>query len=247
MDIKKIGNGIFAHRGNMSVFPENTMESFISAIEEGADWIELDIQKTKDGHLVVTHDLSTERVTNEKFIVTNSNLIDLKKLNFGINAKDNKFYELPVLGDVFQLINKYKKIKVTIQPKNNGLIKDTIQLADKFNVLNNIAFNDINCEYLIEAKQIYPQIPVFWDRLPNTDFETDLFIAHQFNFDCLMYLKEGLNNEKTQKIKQEGFVAGACVVNDLNEMINFIEMGVDAFYTDYPGILFKLKNQNNGK
>ena len=245
MNSNIIGHGIFAHRGNMSVFPENTMESFISGIEEGADWLELDIQKTKDGHLVVTHDLTTERVTNEKLIVTQSNLIELKRLNFGINAKDDKFYELPLLSDVFQLIYKHNKVKVTIQPKNNGLVKDAIHLANKFNVLKNIAFNDINCEYLIEVKQIHPEIPVFWDRLPNTDFQTDLFIAHQFHFDCLMYLQDALHSEKVKKIKQEGFIVGVCVVNDLQDMIKFIEMGVDAFYTDYPARLLNLKNKKS--
>ena len=50
--------GVAAHRGNMSVFPENTMPAFVSAVELKCEYIELDIQFTKDEQIVVTHDLA---------------------------------------------------------------------------------------------------------------------------------------------------------------------------------------------
>jgi glycerophosphoryl diester phosphodiesterase len=242
---KIIGNGVMAHRGNMSEYPENTLVSFESAIKLGADWIELDIQRTKDGHIVVTHDYDTLRVCGEKQIVSQSNLSDLKKLNFGNYINDNDFYELPLLSDVFTLIKKNNCTKVTIQPKNNGLIKQAIKLADSFGLMDRIAFNDINCEYLIEVKQINPKIPVFWDRLPLSDLETDIFISNKFNFDCLMYVKEGLSKERALAIKNEGILIGACVVNLKEDMLRFIKMGIDAFYTDYPSLLIEIQKDLN--
>ena len=50
-----LNNGVTAHRGNSSAYPENTIPSFENALEVGADWIELDVRKTKDGRLVVIH------------------------------------------------------------------------------------------------------------------------------------------------------------------------------------------------
>lgn len=47
---------IWAHRGASGDFPENTREAFTGALEQGADWVELDVRLTRDGHLVVNHD-----------------------------------------------------------------------------------------------------------------------------------------------------------------------------------------------
>ena len=53
-------NSVTAHRGNSGEHPENTIPAFKSGIEIGADWIELDIFRTKDGRLVVIHDQSID-------------------------------------------------------------------------------------------------------------------------------------------------------------------------------------------
>ena len=47
---------VIAHRGASSDFPENSLEAFSGAFEQGADWIELDVRRSKDGVLVVHHD-----------------------------------------------------------------------------------------------------------------------------------------------------------------------------------------------
>ena len=57
---------IFAHRGASAYAPENTLEAFRLAMEQGADGIELDVQLTKDGELVVIHDETIDRVSNGK-------------------------------------------------------------------------------------------------------------------------------------------------------------------------------------
>ena len=54
---------IFAHRGASGYAPENTLEAFALAMEMGADGIELDVQLTKDGEVVVIHDEVIDRVS----------------------------------------------------------------------------------------------------------------------------------------------------------------------------------------
>ena len=57
---------IFAHRGASAYAPENTMEAFALAVKQGADGIELDVQMTKDGEVVVIHDETIDRVSDGK-------------------------------------------------------------------------------------------------------------------------------------------------------------------------------------
>ena len=234
---------IYAHRGNMSQFPENTMAAFQSAISLGCPWIELDIQKTKDGYLVVTHDESSIRVTGVNKIISQTNYEELKQLNFGNFFNDNQIHTLPLLSEVFDSI-KNTQVKVSIQPKANGLVLPSIQLAKKFRVFEQIAFNDINCEYLIEAKLYDKNIPVHWDRLPGTELETDLYIAKQFGFETLMYLNEAITPEKVKQVQAKGFNMGACVVNDIEDFKKYLDWGITHYYTDYPKEFLAIKEYN---
>lgn len=234
------GNGVAAHRGNMSVFPENTMEAFESAVRLGADWLELDIQKTSDGHLVVTHDAVTGRTCNADLKVSESTLHQLRELNFGAFFNDGKHYQLPLLEEVFELVRSANK-RVTIQPKCNGVVLPAIQLANRMNMQNCIAFNELNCEYLVEAKLQDSSIPVFWDRLPDTEVSTDIHIAKQFGFDCLMYVHDGLKENTVEAVRAAGIECGVCVVNDETDMERFLNWGIRMFYTDYPALLLSKK------
>lgn len=72
---------ILAHRGNRLHAPENTRTALLSAYTAGADVLELDVQLTQDGHLVVSHDPTMERVTGEATVILEATLEQLRKLN----------------------------------------------------------------------------------------------------------------------------------------------------------------------
>lgn len=57
---------IIAHRGYSSLYPENTMRSFREAVATGADGIELDVQLSSDGELVIYHDYDISANTDHK-------------------------------------------------------------------------------------------------------------------------------------------------------------------------------------
>ena len=71
----------FAHRGFSGKYPENTMLAFQKAYEAGADGIELDVQLTKDGQVVVIHDEKVDRTTNGTGLVRDYTLEELRKLD----------------------------------------------------------------------------------------------------------------------------------------------------------------------
>ena len=74
---------VIAHRGGRSLGPENTVYTFKRAIELGANVLEMDLQTTVDGALVILHDREVDRTTNGKGAVDRFNLSELKKLDAG--------------------------------------------------------------------------------------------------------------------------------------------------------------------
>lgn len=89
-DVSMPVRGLCAHRGAMSTHPENTIPAFQEAIRLGAQMVELDVQLTKDGALVLMHDLTVDRTTNGKGKVADMLLADLKALDAGCK-KDPRF------------------------------------------------------------------------------------------------------------------------------------------------------------
>ena len=74
---------VLAHRGASAYAPENTLPAFRLAIEQRADWLELDVQQTKDGQLVVFHDLRMERTTNGTGALRDLTLEQVRQLDAG--------------------------------------------------------------------------------------------------------------------------------------------------------------------
>ena len=83
---------IYGHRGSMGTDPENTLLGFRHALELGVDGIELDVQLTKDGELVVIHDEKIDRTTDGTGYVKDYNLNELKQFSAGIKLSHLKFY-----------------------------------------------------------------------------------------------------------------------------------------------------------
>jgi glycerophosphoryl diester phosphodiesterase len=72
-----------AHRGASRYAPENTLAAFRLALEHGTPAVECDVQRTRDGHLVVLHDETVDRTTDGRGAVADYVLTDLRRLDAG--------------------------------------------------------------------------------------------------------------------------------------------------------------------
>src|SRR4051794_20004948 len=92
-----------AHRGASGSFPENTLGSFRAAIVAGADMCELDVQRTRDGKVVVIHDDTVERTTEGQGAVAMLTLDELQRLDAGARFHDgaHRGERIPTLEEVF--------------------------------------------------------------------------------------------------------------------------------------------------
>ena len=106
---------IFAHRGDLTHAPENTLPSFQQALQKGADGVELDAKLTADGQVIVIHDMTVDRTTTGKGRVASFKLDDIRKLDAG-KWFDEKFNgtKVPMLAEVFELVGKDKLINIEL-------------------------------------------------------------------------------------------------------------------------------------
>ena len=95
---------VIAHRGDHTVNPENTIEAYRQAINDKADYIEIDLRTTKDGQLISMHDGSINRTTNANGFVKDLTLGEIQKLK--IRAKDStdlNIYRVPMFEQILKL------------------------------------------------------------------------------------------------------------------------------------------------
>ena len=74
-------NGVTGHRGDPQHFPQNTIIGFESAIKMNCDWVETDIQLTRDGAVVISHDAHTIFEGDKKCIISQCDLSELRTVN----------------------------------------------------------------------------------------------------------------------------------------------------------------------
>lgn len=98
---------VIAHRGSKGTHPENTLAAFKEAIRVGSDGIELDVQLSKDGQLIIIHDETLDRTTNGHGAVGALTLAELKQLDAGSwFTKNPIFQEIPTLEEVLMLLKE---------------------------------------------------------------------------------------------------------------------------------------------
>lgn len=120
---------IWAHMGCCTLYPENTLEAFRAAAElDGITGIELDIQLTSDGEMVVFHDENLRRVTHIDRNVRGCTLAEIK--NIAIPANDGKYCSIPTLEEVLVMMKPYcesRGILINIELKTSVIRYDGIE------------------------------------------------------------------------------------------------------------------------
>ena len=123
---------ITAHRGASRYYPENTMAAFAGAVEQGADWLELDIHQSSDGKLFVMHDSSLYRTTGVHGNAWDYTWEELSGLDAGSSFSSRfKGERIPLLSEVIDFaIENGIRLNIEIKPSRyeEGLEENLVEL-----------------------------------------------------------------------------------------------------------------------
>ena len=245
---------IIAHRGFSGFYPENTKASILAALEQKVDMIEIDIQETKDGRLVVIHDKTINRTTNGKGLIKELNLADIKKYDAG-SWYDKKFNEerILTLEEVIEIVDSKAKLLIEIKETSDyypGIENKLVSLIRQYNAqkwcliqafdtdiiknVKNLA-DDILVYKLIVFKMRY--FPIFFDtkiRFGNLkQFEFTEGINPNFKFASKHYVN------KVHKLGKQVF---CWTVNDVNSYNRLKKIGVNGVITNFPDKLNQIQH-----
>ncbi|HEX3021087.1 MAG TPA: glycerophosphodiester phosphodiesterase [Lachnospiraceae bacterium] len=237
---------VWAHRGASGYAPENTLVAFQKAIELGADGIELDVQMTKDGELVIIHDETVKRVSNAKGWVKDYTFEEIRKLN--VNKKFPEYGEvvIPTLEEVYSLMLD-TDLTINVELKNgivfyDNLEESIIELTKRMGLWERVTFSSFNHYSVMKLKKLDPftQVGFLYEDgyidMPDYALKHGVCALHPALYN-LQY------PDLIRDCKDKGIAIRTWTVNGIEEMRMLCENRIDAIITNYPDIARKVVDE----
>lgn len=224
---------VMAHRGLSADAPENTLYAFSDAISVGADFIELDVQQTRDGVLVVMHDSNLKRTTGVNKDIWDVDYADIQNLDAGswfdpayANAR------IPTLEETLQFVDKRAKLNIEIKPTKHGsdtLEQDVAELITRYQYTDACYVTSFSYGSLKKVKEANPEI--------RTGYLMSVAYGQFYSLkyaDAFSLNKVFVTSQVVNAAHQQGKQIFAWTVNGMSEVRSLCNLHVDSIITDDP-------------
>jgi glycerophosphoryl diester phosphodiesterase len=208
---------VIAHRGASSEETENTLPAFERAIELGADFVELDVQASSDGELVVFHDLRLDRLTEARGPLRTRRAAELRELG------------IPTLEEVLELtagrIGVMAELKSPWLFRRHDVVARTAALLPSDGVV--VSFSR---RAILETRRLRPGLRTVQHVGYGTSIRAAAAFAWAAGYDAARVTPRGI--AKGQAL---GLETTVYTVNDEARMLALRDLGVSGIFTDCPG------------
>lgn len=227
-----------AHRGASGSAPEATAYAFDQAADVEQDWLEMDVQKTKDGELVAIHDDDIERTTNAEGEVGDYTLEELQDLDAGSwfneenpdqQDKDYEDASIMALEEVFERYGTEQNyyIEVKSPELNEDMEKPMVDLIEKFDLIDNDSiivqsFNQDSLKTIHDLNAAIPLIQLLW-------WEVDEDTGESEEWHDVTPAPEDVTDDDYEEIKNYAAGIGANLSYEDTEVIDedFVQKTLD--------------------
>lgn len=217
---------IIGHRGAAGLAPENTLLSYRTALEMGAQMIELDIHETYDGHLVCIHDDAVDRTTNGTGVVAEMTLRELRALDAGQGEK------IPLLSEVLDLARN--RLQVDIELKVLSVEKRVLDLVGDRDMLGSVIVSSFYHGTILAAKELNPKVATA--ALIASPKEELISYVVDLGADAVNPLYSLVTHDFVEEAHRRSLRVYPWTVNDVSIMVDLIRAEVDGIITDFPNI-----------
>lgn len=223
---------ITAHRGSSVTAPENTIPAIEKAMEEMADSVEIDVQMTSDGVIVLGHDASLKRVAGVNRSIASMTFAQLEQLDVG--SWFSKSYEgtrIPALSEVLELCSQKIGLNIEIKyvGKNSELPEKTAEMIKAYGMENQCVVTSTNLPYLRRVKAVLPEV--------RTGYIISAAYGNFYSSEDVDFIsiRSGfVTSALMQNAHEQGKAVYAWTVNSKSELERLTLLGVDGIITDRP-------------
>ncbi len=212
------------HRGAKAYEIENTLESFQKAIELGANAIELDVRKSKDGKLVISHDDNLKKVYGKDVRINEATLKELRQLT------ENKIATLQEALDFID--NKAEKILVEL--KEAGYEKKVLDVVKKAKLRDRVIIGSFHEDALSNVRELDKKIET---GLIYAKHKNPIRAALELNAQYLVSLYRLTHTKNIEDAHEKNLRVIVWTINTKQEIKDYMAKGVDGIASDKPDLL----------
>ncbi|MFC7395333.1 glycerophosphodiester phosphodiesterase [Scopulibacillus cellulosilyticus] len=259
--IKRMPNQILdiSHRGASGYAPEHTIASYKLAKKLKGDYIEIDLQMTKDGRLVAMHDETLDRTTNGSGLVKDYTLDDIKKLDAGTwfnkkyPEKANPNYvglKVPTLGEIIQTFGRSANYYIETKSPDvyPGMEEKLLNILNKYKLIGpnsqsgKVIIQSFSKDSLLKIHSMDANIPL----IQLLSYSQNAEISQNEINNIKKYAVgvgpnyQAINRGYVQKVRNNGLLIHPYTVNDKDDMKKLLDWGVTGMFTNYPDVLRNL-------
>lgn len=244
---KKTHVKVIAHRGGSHLAPENTAPAFDHAMKLGVDMIEIDVEQTKDGKVVVIHDTRVDRTTNGTGAVDSLTFDYIRSLDAGSHFSDKfKGTKISTLDEVMRQINGQTGLLIEIKQGSErypGIEQKVVDDIRKHNAYKWVVVQSFNKKAIDRVKKADNKIKTYYllagksfrkyyNKLINGEVKPD--------FEGLAVGWKSWSKNSIDSVKQLGLETYAWTVNDTTVMEKLVNWKISGIITDDPDKLIEV-------
>ena len=224
---------VIAHRAGALHAPENSLAALEIAIRQGADYAEIDVQRSRDGVVVVIHDADLMKIARSPLRIRDTDFEDLAKIDIGREFHPDFGGErLARLSDFLRKADG--KIKLMIELKYYGgdteLAKETIRLVRQAGMAGEVSLMSLELASVRQAQALAPDIPVGYLA------SVDLGRLTRLDVDFLAVSTREAQRALLQRAGRKHLPVYVWTVNEIDAMLAVLEAGADGWITDDPAL-----------
>ena len=238
---------VIAHRGDSAHRPENTLASFAGALEVGASMVELDVQLTEDGHVVVLHDPAVDRTTDGRGDVRQMTLAEVRALSAGFPEQFGEAWaseRVPTLAEALALLHGRARVMIEIKKESvsgdedGGIEARTIAEIRRQSLSDQVALISFEHRALLRCRELAPEITRghLFGRTPLGEV---IPAARDAGCGIVMPHKGQLSDAIADAVHGAGLRLATWVVDDPGELKELARFGLYGVGSNRPGVLLQ--------
>lgn len=229
----------YAHRGASEYAPENTLSSFYLGLVQGANGIETDVQRTKDGVLVLFHDDTVDRVSDGQGKLSDFTLAELEKLKIYGNNTRGFYDKILTFEEFLEKFSNYD-LSFAIELKGEGVEEDTLEMIKSFGAFEKTTFTSFKFDYIKKIKELDPNARVGY--LTQNTCEEHIEQLIGIGGEEIAPKASELTEENIALYRSRGLGVRAWGVQSIELMKKMCNLKVDGMTVNFPDRLFEHLN-----
>ncbi|MGJ8634161.1 MAG: glycerophosphodiester phosphodiesterase family protein [Luteolibacter sp.] len=248
---------LIAHRGASDVAPENTVIAVEKAFDLGADAVEIDIWLSRDGHPVVFHDSTTDRITGIKRKIKELTLAEIQRLDGGKwKGKEFSGERIPTLDQVLEVRPDGKVIVIEIKDTDPAIVEALVSsLLRTETDPDSAMIISSDYETLKSAKKTLPEYSAYllqgYDIRPyaeNPTLEEIMARCEAANLDGISFGRTWpIDGALVKRINDAGMKTYVWTVNSRAEARGLMRAGITGITSDRVEMIMQVRNEVEGK